>query len=158
MLCTLWVFPVGTSNKEPTCQCRRHKRCGLDPWVGKIPLEEGMAIHSSILDWRIPWTKEPDGLQSIGSQRVGHNWSDLTHSTHTGALYQVSPHGNILKNCNAISQPGGWIQSVKRQNIPYPQESLLWPFYSQIHFPPMTSPSLCVSHLVASDSLRPHGW
>ena len=34
------------------------------------PLEEGMATHSSILAWRIPWTEEPDGLQSIGSQRV----------------------------------------------------------------------------------------
>ena len=33
------------------------------------PLEEGMATHSSILAWRIPWTEEPDGLQSIGSQR-----------------------------------------------------------------------------------------
>ena len=41
------------------------------------PLEEGMATHSSILAWRIPWTEEPGGLQSIGSQRVGHNWSDL---------------------------------------------------------------------------------
>ena len=37
--------------------------------VGKIPLEEGMATHSSILDWRIPWTEEPGGLQSMGSQR-----------------------------------------------------------------------------------------
>ena len=33
------------------------------------PLEEGMATHSSVLAWRIPWTEEPDGLQSIGSQR-----------------------------------------------------------------------------------------
>ena len=37
------------------------------------PLEEGMAIDSSILAWRIPWTEEPDGLQSMGSHRVGHN-------------------------------------------------------------------------------------
>ena len=36
-------------------------------------LEKGMATHSSILDWRIPWTEEPDGLQSVGSQRVGHD-------------------------------------------------------------------------------------
>ena len=36
-------------------------------------LEEGMATHSSILAWRIPWTEEPDGLQSMGSQRVGHD-------------------------------------------------------------------------------------
>ena len=37
------------------------------------PLEEEMATHSSILAWKIPWTEEPGKLQSIGSQRVGHN-------------------------------------------------------------------------------------
>ena len=37
------------------------------------PLEEGMATHSSILAWRIPWTEEPGGLQSIGLQRVGRD-------------------------------------------------------------------------------------
>ena len=36
-------------------------------------LEKGMAIHSSILAWRIPWTEEPSGLQSLGLQRIGHN-------------------------------------------------------------------------------------
>ena len=43
-------------------------------------LEEGMTTHSSILSWRILWTEEPDGLQSIGSQIVGHDWSDLAHT------------------------------------------------------------------------------
>ena len=37
------------------------------------PLEESMATHISILAWRIPWTEEPGGLQSMGSQRVGHD-------------------------------------------------------------------------------------
>ena len=37
------------------------------------PLGKGMATHSSILAWRIPWTEEPGGLQSMGSQRVGHD-------------------------------------------------------------------------------------
>ena len=37
------------------------------------PLEKEMATHSSILAWRIPWTEEPGGLQSIGLQRVGHD-------------------------------------------------------------------------------------
>ena len=40
-------------------------------------LEKEMATHSSILAWRIPGTEEPDGLPSMGSHRVGHNWSDL---------------------------------------------------------------------------------
>ena len=37
------------------------------------PLEEEMTAHSSVLAWRIPWTEEPGGLQSMGSQRVGHD-------------------------------------------------------------------------------------
>ena len=37
------------------------------------PLEKGMATHSSILAWRIPWTEKPGGLQFVGLQRVGHN-------------------------------------------------------------------------------------
>jgi len=41
----------------------------FDPWVGKIPLEEEMATHSSLLAWRIPWIEEP----GIASQRAGHN-------------------------------------------------------------------------------------
>ena len=48
-----------------------------ETWVQSLswedPLEEGMATHSRILAWRIPWTEEPGRLQSIGSQRVGHD-------------------------------------------------------------------------------------
>ena len=51
-------------------QCRRLRRLRFNPWIGKI-LEEDMAARSSILAWRIPWTEEPGGLQSMGSQRVG---------------------------------------------------------------------------------------
>ena len=47
-------------------------------WVqslgGEGPMEEGMAIHSSILAWRTPWTEEPGGLRSMGSQRAGHDF------------------------------------------------------------------------------------
>ena len=42
------------------------------------PLEKGMATYSSILAWRIPWTEEPGGLQSMGLQRVGHDWATKT--------------------------------------------------------------------------------
>ena len=48
-----------------------------ETWVQSLgledPLEKGMETHSSILAWKIPWTGEPEGLQSMGSQRVGHN-------------------------------------------------------------------------------------
>ena len=52
-------------------------------WVQSLgredPLEEGMATHSSIFAWKVPWTEEPDRLQPIGSQRVRHDSSDFTH-------------------------------------------------------------------------------
>ena len=48
-----------------------------ETWVRSLgqedPLEKEMVTHSRILAWRIPWTEEPGGLQSMGSQRVGHN-------------------------------------------------------------------------------------
>jgi len=70
------------------------------------PLEEGMATHSSILAWRIPWTEEPGGPQSMGSQRVGHNWSNWAYMhTHTHGpastiiilFYLDSAHFHILE-------------------------------------------------------------
>ena len=54
--------------KLPTMQETRVQSLGPED-----PLEKGMATQSSILAWRIPWTEEPGGLQSMGSQRVGHN-------------------------------------------------------------------------------------
>ena len=66
----------GRSGKgEPTCQCLMQET--QETWVRSLgqedSLEKGTAIHSSILDWRIPWTVEPGKLQSMGSQRVGHD-------------------------------------------------------------------------------------
>ena len=53
------------------------KRCGFYPQVQSLgqedALEQEMATCSSILAWKIPWTEEPGGLQSMGSQRAGHN-------------------------------------------------------------------------------------
>ena len=55
----------------------KHLLVMRETWVQSLdredPLEEEMAILSSILAWRIPWTEEPGGLQSMGSRRVGHD-------------------------------------------------------------------------------------
>ena len=58
-----------SSGKDSACRSRSTVVQSLDQ---KGPLEEEMATHSSILAWEIPWTEEPGGLQSRGSQRVGH--------------------------------------------------------------------------------------
>ena len=69
-------FPGGYSGKEPTCQYKRPKRWVQSLGQEDLP-EEGMATHSSILAWKIPWREEPGGLQSIGLHRARHNWSNL---------------------------------------------------------------------------------
>ena len=55
-----------------------------ETWIRSLgwedPQEEGMAIHSSILAWRIPWTEKPGGLQSMGSHRTGHDWVTNTYT------------------------------------------------------------------------------
>ena len=58
-------------------QAVKHLPAIQETWVRSLgredPLEKEMAIHSSILAWRIPWTEEPTGLHSMGSQRAGHD-------------------------------------------------------------------------------------
>ena len=58
---------------------------------GEDPLEEGMATHSSILAWKIPWTEEPGRLWSMGSQRVGHGLEISTY-TQISALHGYLRH------------------------------------------------------------------
>ena len=79
-------FPGDADGQERTCQCRRCKRHRVSSLGREDRLEEDMTTHSSILAWKTSWTKEPGGLQSIGSQRVRHEQNDLarTHRhTHT---------------------------------------------------------------------------
>ena len=68
---------------------------GSISWVQKIPLEEGMATHSSILAWKIPWTEEPGGLQFMGLQTVGHNWA--TELNWTDSLYTLNKQGDNIQ-------------------------------------------------------------
>ena len=64
-----WASLVAQTVKNPPARKKT--------WVRSLgwedPLEEGIATHSSILAWGIPWTEEPGGLQSMGLQRVGHD-------------------------------------------------------------------------------------
>ena len=66
-------FPGGASGKESAGQCRRRKETLVQSLGQEDPLEEGMATHSSILDWKIPWIEVPVGLQFTGLQRDGHD-------------------------------------------------------------------------------------
>ena len=63
-------LPGGSDGKESACNV--WDLGWSSGW--EDPLEEDMATHSSILAWRMPWTEEPGGLQSVGLQRVRHDW------------------------------------------------------------------------------------
>ena len=69
-------FPSSSVIKNPSTK-QEAQDIQVQSLVWKDPLEEGMANHSSIPAWRIPWIEEPGRLQSMGLQRVRHDWSDL---------------------------------------------------------------------------------
>ena len=73
---------------------------GLIPLSGRFP-GGGLGTYSSIFAWRIPWTEEPGRLQSIGSQRVGHDWSDLACTLHSGST--SSPSSILVHQPNQAS-------------------------------------------------------
>ena len=77
-------FPGSASGQEPICQRKDLRDTSSIPGWRRSP-EKEMATHSRILAWRIPWTEEPGGPQSIGLQRAGHDWSNLAqHRAVTG--------------------------------------------------------------------------
>ena len=75
-------------------------------------LEKGMATHSSILDWRIPWTEEPGRLQSMGLQRVGHDWAINTHThTHIHSVPVADKHMKMWgSTVGQPRHPPEWLQ------------------------------------------------
>ena len=90
-------LPRWLSGKESTCQM----------WVWSLGQEDtperGMATHSSILAWRIPWTEEPGGLQFMGSQRVKYDWAcmhlhDKYIQANLGGIV-----GSVPDHCNKVS-------------------------------------------------------
>ena len=87
----LWAFQVVPANKEPACQCRRHKRCGFNPWVGKMSWRKARQPTPVFLPGESPWAEKPGGLQSIASQRVKHNSRDLApmHNKQSKARIQI---------------------------------------------------------------------
>ena len=70
-------FPGGSVEKNPPAM-QETQEIRVQSLGREDPLEEGMATHSSILAWKIPWTEETDGF--IGLARVRHNWSNLART------------------------------------------------------------------------------
>ena len=93
--CTFCWFRQMYNNKRSSLVAQTVKNLPAmqETWVWSLgqkdPLKKGMATYSSILAWRIPWTEEPGGLQSMGLQRVGHDQATNTH-THTHPPQHIS--------------------------------------------------------------------
>ena len=90
-----WGFPGDASGKEPTCQCRRHKRLRSDSWVRKIPWRRKWQPTPVLLPWKIPWTEEPDVLRSVGSQRV--DTTTHVHCQHTEGVRDYTDLWNLTE-------------------------------------------------------------
>ena len=125
-------FPCGSVVKNPPAmqemQVRSLRR--------KNPLEEEMAILSSILAWRIPWREEPGGLHSIESQRVGQDWATNIFSF----MYYIMLYNTYIKRERA--------ESLLYTN---PLTFLLVP-QSELHFTEAWYTVLDVSHFTVSET------
>ena len=97
--CTLCLGLASSSaGKEPACQCKRHKRPGFSSWVERCPGGgNGKPLQYACLENSID--RKTCGLQSMGSQRVGHN-SAIQDNMDT--LYPVSPSSKSLQHCNEL--------------------------------------------------------
>ena len=102
-----------------------------------IYMEKAMATHSSILAWRIPWTEEPGGLLSMGSHRVGHDWSDLAAYI-ISYIYEISQEKMLVfttpvsrYNMSKISKIRQCLNHSKKRVFSSTGDdfSLLWMFY-----------------------------
>ena len=141
-------LPRWLSDKESACQCRRHRRCGFSPWIRKIPLEEKMATHSSILAQIIPPTEESGRLQVRGVAKSQTQLSTAhTHATAPNWWYSghsILTHRWFLETCDPVpaehehQNPRYWtIVSSHRPliSIPsWPTGPRIWAWSASPHF------------------------
>ena len=107
-------FPGGAGGEEPTDQCRRYKRCVFDSWVRKIPWRRAWHPTLDILVWRVPWTEDLGGLQSMGSRE--------SEATARGERTLVAPRGEALplprrRVCSAFFSPS-WAAATDAAVLP----------------------------------------
>ena len=85
------LYNIMAMTKSLIAQLVKNLPAVQETWVRSLgwedPLEKEMATHSSILAWKISWTEGPGRLQSMGSQRVGHDWATNTHLLSLNPLY-----------------------------------------------------------------------
>ena len=117
----------------------------------KDPLEKERANHCSILAWRIPWTEEPGGLQSMSSQRVGHDWASIRASS-VGSLVLISCYWwHMLLSYMSTINPG----LFQIPGLEYPGVSReCWQAFLVYSYGCLTLQAIA---LPSAGSLLPHG-
>ena len=103
-------------------------------WTALTDLEKAMVTHSNTLAWKIPGTEEPGGLPSMGSHKVGHDWSDLVAAA-AAALTESSPKG-IHYNINLLNSNSSrcWRRQSLTNNL-YLSKSFIFLFKSFLTLP-----------------------
>ena len=114
---TYWTAYVQTSL---VAQMVKHLSTMWETWVQSLgwedPLEKEMAIHSSTTAWKIPWMEEPGRLQSMGSQRVGHNWATSLSLSLSIIFITINNTLILLITLNTII-PYGWGNFSKKKYV-----------------------------------------
>ena len=108
-------LPGGASGKEPACQCMRFKRCGFNPWVGKIPWRQAGQPTPVFLPGEFHGQRSLMG-QSIASHRVKHEWSNLWHTHARLSPNLPDPHGSTEAALLPSSQ---WWSSLDSTCLPH---------------------------------------
>ena len=137
-----WGFPGGVNGKEPACQCRRRKRCGFDPWVGKIPWRRAWQTtlvflpgeshrHRSLVGYSSWGHRELDMTEWITFSSYW-DWSDWEHTHVVAGICQL--HGIIL----LILPPAclwniNYVSTIWSQNIPLMMRIVC--MFSVLYFP-----------------------
>ena len=118
------AFSWCLSGKESACSARDRLQCrrlGFSPWVRKIPPEEGMATHSSLLAWRIPKTEEPGGYSPWCCKRVGHDFAIKPTNKHR---YDGNGWKDI--NCNELPSEHRDTRCLDEPSLQLGQGSGMW--------------------------------
>ena len=120
-------FPGGSVGKESTCNAGDS---GLDPWVGKIPWKRAWQPIPVFLPGESPWTEESGGMQSMGSQRVGHDWA-------TKYIFINGYRKGTRRSTNQVFKIGSW-NSLSGPTPPNSRPTLSpWNFSAIKHFTSM---------------------
>ena len=122
-------------------QAVKHLPAMQETWVWSLgredPLEKEMATHSSILAWRIPWTEEPGGLHSMGSQRTGHDWAPNRFTWQkTTQHYKTIILQLKIKKKKTLGEWTIFIWTLSSEHLPWTRKNffsalaiLCWRFY-----------------------------